>query len=251
MQSNPRAIVSLIRRISPSDFIQNPLTKEEFVKIASLCGSYWMHLGDESLPHAELSSGLCSNGYLNLMYVLQYPNISKILAHEILRNLPSSIDPTLIDWVVGSALTATGLAKDVANALNAKWAPLEKNSNGEQVWGRLTFASGETVLHIEDMITSGKSALSVRDAFVRAKTDPSVYIFPCIPSVAFRLAHGAISARKLLARIAYFHPLYTFEEFWTSTQADCPLCANGSRRLRPKERDNWTALTGDNPCIGQ
>ncbi|TSC62964.1 MAG: hypothetical protein G01um101448_69 [Parcubacteria group bacterium Gr01-1014_48] len=228
-------LLSLITKIPPLAFVNDPLSKEQFIEIAKACDAYWIHNGDLALPHAELASGLCSNGYLNLMNILQYPNLSQILAQEIVSNIRTISYFTTIDWVFGSAYTATGLAKDVANILDAQWVPLEKKAQGEQICTRANLVPEDIVLHVEDIITTGKSALSV-DTALRSVC-PDIFIIPYISAVIDRSATDILVAEELTLRDSAFYPLFTLREFWISSKETCPLCTAKSERMKPKA--NW------------
>ncbi|PIP27871.1 MAG: hypothetical protein COX29_04250 [Candidatus Moranbacteria bacterium CG23_combo_of_CG06-09_8_20_14_all_35_22] len=41
-------------------------SEEELLHIFSLCDAYWYHDGDPKKPHAELTGGWCSNGFLTV-----------------------------------------------------------------------------------------------------------------------------------------------------------------------------------------
>ncbi len=242
-----RKRLSIIKRLSPTAFVFDPMSKEDFIDIADTCGAYWMHSGDLAEPHAMLMTGLCSNGYLNMMKVLQYPNLSQILARQIINTLPTDIDLGRVDWILGSAYTATGLSKDIANLLGKQWVPLQKNSYGKQICGHAYFTQEETILHVEDVFTTGKSLLSVREAI--RQVQPIINILHPVPVIVFR--PSCSNSSETLAPIV-LHPLFQFNEFWVTQQNECTLCQQGSKPLKPKA--NWSLFSnaqGDNRCTGQ
>jgi orotate phosphoribosyltransferase len=217
------------------------MSKEDFVEIARACNGYWMHSDDPIEPHAELASGFCSNGYLNLMNILQYSNLSQIFARQIINKLPTNIDIIAnIDWVLGSAYTATGLSKDVANLLGARWTPLEKDMCGEQLCTRVVFSPIENILHVEDIVTTGKSLLSAHRAIRKAGSN--VHLISTVPVLVFRPAPEAILQQPMIEDNISFDALFEFNEFWVSPSTDCILCQQGSRPLKPKS--NWAQFSG-------
>ena len=232
---------SLVRKISTTAWNKTPMTKDEFVEIARTCDAYWIHGGDPLQPHAELTSGYCSNGYLNLMQILQHSNLSQILARELLNTSPRILDQAKIHWVIGSACSATGIAKDVANILNVAWAPLEKNTEGEQICRLAHFRDNETVLHVEDLFTTGKSALSAHKALLA--NNEHINIIPYLPVIAHRRSMENVLLGRLLDQI-HPCPLFYFNEIWSCPQDACTLCATGSKRLKPKIGNNWQLLHG-------
>ena len=230
--------IAVIKTLSPMSFHTTAMTKEQFVEIATVCEAYWIHNGDPKQPHAQLTSGLCSNGYLNLMKILQYSNLSQIFAHLLLQKLPESI-LNKVDWILGSAYTATGLAKDAANILGAKWAPLRKDAYHTQHFTHGAPADNETILHVEDIITTGKSLLSAHHA-IRAAAK-NAHIIPSVPVIAHRPSTEIIPLHQFLDCDIDFCPYFEFGEFWVLPQQKCTLCRAGSRPLQPKL--NWQLLT--------
>lgn len=229
---------SIIKEINPISFRRSRLSKTNFIETAKLCSAYWIHNGDLTKPHVELASGLCSNGFIRMALILQYQNLSYILAREILKNLPSVVELEKIDWVIGSAYSALGLSKDVAIILGAQWAPMQKDANERQVWVHPQIPKNETVLHIEDVVSTGKAAVEVRDALGSANIIPYV---PVLASRSIDKPQQEITAQILKHGIV-FCPLFHFKEFWAVPPAECPLCACDSVRLKPKVGNNWAQL---------
>jgi len=58
-------------------------TQEEWIGEYESLGALWIHDGDMSKPHAELTSGKHSNGFFNSSLVIQHPT----LMVEAIRNL--------------------------------------------------------------------------------------------------------------------------------------------------------------------
>jgi orotate phosphoribosyltransferase len=79
-------------------------------------GAIWMHTGESSRPHALLTSGLHSDGFVNCTFVTQYPGLVRRMVVEgdgLAPLLPSQ----KTDWVIGSAFGAITLAYAVAERL--------------------------------------------------------------------------------------------------------------------------------------
>lgn len=173
------------------------------------------------------------------MKILQHSNLSQILARQVINTLPKSIDLGSIDWVLGSAYTATGLSKDVANLLGVQWAPLRKDVNGEQLCTHAAFSKAEKILHVEDLVTTGKSLLSADNAL--RKTGPDAHIIPVVPVLAFRPAYEAMLWEAMTRLNIHVNVLFDFNEFWVCPPSDCVLCQQGSKPLKPKS--NWSLFS--------
>src|SRR5580693_6002340 len=61
------------------------LTEPGIKHILELCGALWIHSGDSNAPHAELTSGKCSDGFVDVLRALQYTNVSDLLAYCLFR----------------------------------------------------------------------------------------------------------------------------------------------------------------------
>ena len=74
--------VSDLAVLSPGSFGDRRLTQTEFEHIAALCGSAWKYSTDPKRAHAILTSGKHSEGFLDTLAMLTYPNICSIFACE-------------------------------------------------------------------------------------------------------------------------------------------------------------------------
>jgi len=212
-------------KMLPRDFVPNHLQKEEFVKIARLCGGYYMNDGSINIPHVALGS-YCSNGYLKMEPMLQYSNVTQVLAQEMIRNMPSTVRLDNINWVVGSE-EARELALDIASILGALYIPLD-------VLQEYSPSESDTVLHIEGMIDSGRKALAVREALKDARAR-GVNVIPYIPAVASRPTCDPSVSMQILDAKIFFVPRYCFYEFVSTPKEKCELCRGGSKRMKPEE----------------
>jgi len=200
---------------------------QEFVR----AGAIWLHDGFSQSPHALLTSGLHSDGYVNCTHVVQRPALVRgiLTAHDGLQpHLPSGDDKP--DWVVGSAMGAITFAFAAAEQLGAKAGYTEK-SKGEMKLSRFVLQDGVRVLVVEDVISTGGSTLKTIEALRRTG---SVRILPyviCLVNRSGKDHLGEFEIRSLLTP-----SIHSWEP------DECPLCQKGSQALRPKE--NWKELTG-------
>lgn len=219
--------------IDPKDYNTTVLTAEQILQWFDVCDAGWMHDSDSKKPHAELASGKCSNGYFNCSEVFCYPALCEVFAHQLVKKL----DAGKIDWVVSSSSAAITFGHEAAKALGAKFGYTEKDPNNpkKQIWKRFTMPEGSIVLQIEDLITTSQTFKEVRRTITERNSE----------SVCFMNVIGALIHRppKLPADygdvsvVALVH-----KEVWAVEPKDCPLCAKGSKLLRPKT--HWKELTG-------
>lgn len=90
--------------------------------------AFWMHDGNPKNPHAELTSGMCSNAFFDCMWVLCYPNICEIFARQLVSQLRSELTANgpAIDWVVSSSSAAITFGHELAKAFCAQFGFTEK-----------------------------------------------------------------------------------------------------------------------------
>lgn len=234
--------VDEVRGISIHDFADRDLDPDELAHILRLCGAYWQYQypADPSRAHAELTSGMCSDGFVNVLGALIYPNVRHIIAVHLVRKL-RRIYPGLVHWVVGSDHAGAAIALAVADLLGAKCDFTEKGLNKAQIWQRHPIGDGEVVLQVEDLITTSSTFDAVR-AGIQAGTPHPVTFAPVslvvVNRSSFRGIDGAPLEELLRCNIETwagpFQPI--------GKNGPCPLCAVGSPRVRPKQ--NWAQLTG-------
>jgi orotate phosphoribosyltransferase len=200
---------------------------QEFVR----AGAIWLHDGFGKSPHALLTSGLHSDGYVNCTQIMQRPALVRgiLTAHDGLRpHLPSGAEKP--DWVVGSAMGAITFAFAAAEQLGAQAGFTEKD-NGTMKLARFVLQEDASVLVVEDVISTGGSTLKTIDAL---RGSGPVRLLPyviCLVNRSGKEQLGDFQIRSLLTPA-----IHSWEP------DECPLCRKGSKALRPKE--NWKDLTG-------
>ena len=224
--------------IDPGDHRIRDLSPEEILKWFDACDAGWMHDGDPKKPHAELASGKCSNGYFNCSKVLCYPNLCEILAYQLVRKFLGDRKAVWkFDWVVSSSYAAITFGHEVAKVLGAKFGFTEKDPNNPkgQIWKRFAIPKDSKVLQVEELITTSGTFVEVHRA-VRDGNAESVDFSSSVLTLIHRppkLSAADYGNRRVKALV--------HEEIWAVEPEDCPLCAKGSKPLRPK--DNWAELT--------
>jgi orotate phosphoribosyltransferase len=205
----------------------------------TLCGAAWMHDGNPENPHAELTSGMCSNGFFDCLRVLKHVNFSEILANQLAKRIRLLIGDVQVDWVIGSPMAGITFAHDVARKIGAHFSAfVEKDpeNSGRMLWKRMEIPAGAKVLQIEELITTAKTLNAVQ----RAVNDGNKELVKWIPVI------GALVHRPPKLPVNFYGerrvvPLLE-EEVWAVPPEECPLCKAGSARYRPKT--HWTELTG-------
>lgn len=217
---------------------KSDMTEAEFRHLFAICGGLWIHNGDYKMPHAELTSGNCSDGFVDALKALSYTNICDIIALLSVRKLRQEWPCLKVDWVVSSDHAGAAFGHSVSRLLNARFDFTEKGPPGseKQEWKRFTIQPGEVVLQVEELVTTTKTLTKVREGIQEGNKQPVTYapvVFTLIHrSDVYKFGEGPIAFYKHLD-INIWHP------------NECPLCKNGSKRLRPKApQENWLRLTG-------
>jgi len=193
-------------------------------------GAIWIHDGKPSRPHAVLTSGLHSDGFVNCTFITQQPALlQKILSDK--EGLAAKLPTEKIDWVIGSALGAVTFAYAVALQLNARAGFTEKDGEAMKL-SRFEVSPGQKVLVVEDTISTGGSTLKTIDGLHKAGV-ADAQILPFILCLVNRSGSNKLGSRELRALIT--------TDIHTWQPEACPLCKTGSQAVRPKS--HWHELT--------
>lgn len=223
--------------LDPRDFYCTDLTQEEILKWFELCNAVWIHNGNPLFPHAELSAGLCSNGFFESQGVLENPNLSEILAHQLIMKL-QKIGIKKPDWVVSSSYAAMTFGYEVARQIGATFGFTEKDcsdSKGKRMlWRRRTIPEYSTVLQIEELGTTSNTFREVRRAVTEGNSK-TVCFLPTVGMLIHRppqlpVDYGECNVVSLIEK-----------GIWAVDPTKCSLCEAGSKRYRPKT--HWVELT--------
>lgn len=225
---------------NPADYYKTPIATDVLLSWFDKCDAVWLHGGDPEKPHAELTSGMCSNGYFDCPRVLRHPTLNEVLARQLVQRLAENeIKAEDVDWVIGSPYAAITLSYEVAKALGAVHAFAEKDPSDpkgkKMVWRRMVIPPGARVLQIEELITTSGTFKEVRRAIEQGNSEP-VEFLPVVGVLVHRppklpADYGDVQIIPLIEK-----------EVWAVDPKDCPLCKAGSRRVRPKS--HWAELTG-------
>ena len=197
-------------------------------------GAIWIHDGAPSRPHALLTSGLHSDGFVNCSLVTQNAGLLEKIVTSVDGLAPRLQDKP--DWVVGSALGAVTFAYAVALKVGAKAGFTEKDGDAMKL-ARFEIQPHEKVLVVEDTISTGGSTLKTIEGILKTGVKQE-NLLPYIICLVNRSGSAALGGRELRALLTLDIHNWTAEE--------CPLCKKGSAVVRPKS--NWAALTGPLPA---
>ena len=193
-------------------------------------GAIWIHGGDAARPHAVLTSGLHSDGFVNCTFVTQQPELlRRLLAAK--DGLAPKLPAERVDWVVGSALGAVTFAFAVAERLGARAAFTEKDNDGMKL-ARFEITPRQKVLVVEDAVSTGGSTLKTIEGLNKSGV-PDSNILPQIVCLVNRSGSGTLAGRELRALLTL--NIHTWQP------NECPLCRGGSQAVRPKS--HWKELT--------
>jgi orotate phosphoribosyltransferase len=114
--------------------------------------------------HFILSSGLHSTQYLQCALVLQHPTEAEAFA----RSIAARFDGELIETVAAPAIGGIVIGYEVACALGARSIWTEREAGQMTLRRGFTVRAGESVLVVEDVITTGGSTRETIDALREA-----------------------------------------------------------------------------------
>jgi orotate phosphoribosyltransferase len=204
------------------------------------CNAYWEHSGNPKDPHAELTSGYCSNGFFDCLRVLKNVQFSGYLASLLAFKIQNAIGSQRIDWVIGSPMAGITFAHDVARALgasNSMFVEKDPDNPDKMLLKRMAIPKGQTVLQIEELTTTSKTLNAVREAVDQGNPNPVTWL-PWVGILVHRppkLPINHYGDRQVIALIE--------KEIWAKPQKECPLC-NGGSSIRYRPKTHWEKLTG-------
>ena len=172
--------------------------------------------------HFRLTSGLHSSGYLQCALVLQHPREAEALGEAIARQV------TMLDAeaVLSPALGGIVIGHEVARALGVRALFAERQEGALMLRRGFSFAPGERVLVVEDVVTTGGSTRETADVARRAGA--TVVGAASIIDRSGGLAGGQSLDVPYTALATLSVPTYEPQS--------CPLCAAGQPVVKPGSR---------------
>jgi orotate phosphoribosyltransferase len=195
-------------------------------------GVLWrMNYENKTGAHALLTSGKHSDSYCNCAKIVTDPAFGTEVATALIDLVSPDIGNEKPDFVVGPAYGAITFAYDVARQLGVKFAFTEIDYTEEgkmQTLKRFDIPSGARVLIIEDMMSTGGSALKT----INTLEEKGIKVLPVVGFIGNWSGESTLGGRK--ARALFEANMNIWEA------ADCPLCKAGSEAVRPKS--DWEKL---------
>jgi orotate phosphoribosyltransferase len=173
--------------------------------------------------HFLLSSGLHSPRYLQCARVLMDPRLATELGRALADRLRDELGGAQPGAVVAPALGGVLVAHEVARAFGCRGLFTERQDGVMSLRRGFVLGAGEPVVVVEDAITTGRSTREVLDAM---KTHG-----------ARVLAVGSLVDRSV-GEVDFGVPRCSLVRLEVPTYpADsCPMCAEGSRPVKPGSR---------------
>lgn len=174
--------------------------------------------------HFRLTSGLHSSGYLQCALVLQHPEAAESCGAAIAQ----SVRAHGIQTVVSPALGGIVIGQEVGRALGVRAIFAERQDGALTLRRGFSLSPGETVLVVEDVVTTGGSTRETI-AVARAAGATVVGAAAIIDRSSPADAAGGSSLD------VPFHALATIS-LPTYEASVCPLCAAGMPVVKPGSR---------------
>ena len=210
--------------------------RENYIEVFNLCNAFWTYNGRG--PHALLTSGKHSDGYIDCSKVLKFTNLRDILAQRMVEEVLFPIIGGFIevDYIISSSMAAIPFGDGVATYLGASFIYTEK-VGGVQRLKRFDISSRAKILQVEELITTMKTTRQVTNAIIEKNKSVEFVKDENGKVVVLTLVHRP---EKLPVESDYrVLPLVELEiHNWTPEE--CPLCKAGSKALKPKE--NWVVF---------
>ena len=184
--------------------------------------------------HFILSSGNHSNRYLQSAKVLEDPKRAEVLAKELAGMIQKS--GIAIDTVCAPALGGVLAGYELARALGVRSIFVERKEGKMALRRGFEVAKGEKVLICEDIITTGGSAMEA--AVIIEELGADVVAFAALANRGFCRREGSDTVARSECKLPGSVPFFALEDFRFEmyTPKACPLCAAGSKAVKPGSR---------------
>ncbi len=173
--------------------------------------------------HFLLSSGLHSPRYLQCARVLMEPPLATRLGAELALRLRPRLSGLLPGAVVAPALGGVLVAHEVARAFSCRGLFTERQEGVMTLRRGFALGPGESVVVVEDVITTGGSTREVIDA-VQAHGARVVAVGSLVDRSAGKVELGVPRESLLALEVESF------------AAESCPLCAAGGKPEKPGSR---------------
>ena len=169
--------------------------------------------------HFQLTSGLHSPRYLQCALVLQHPQHAEWVG----RQLAARFAGEQVGAVVAPAIGGIIVAHETARAIGCRALFTEREAGAMTLRRGFNIDSGERVLVVEDVVTTGGSTRETIDAVRRAGGEV-LGAGSIVDRSGGSVEVGARRAALLTLEVPAYDP------------TDCPLCRQGSVAVKPGSR---------------
>ena len=226
--------------LKPED-ISRFLTPEEILHIAEIFGAWWAYDYEAARQgrvgmHAQLKSGLCSDGFFVSKILLASESIRLIFSNQMAKLLKPVFEKLgKTDWIVGVPDGATVLGENIGIFFGINVAKMKKVDG--KIFLITSVGFGETITVVEDFCTRG-TGFSEAVRAIKTK-QPMAIVSPYDPVI---LNRGDLTNFDVGHETFRILPIVNWRvKDWEPS--GCPLCEMGSIPIKPKETDeNWLKL---------
>ncbi len=121
--------------------------------------------------HFQYASGRHGDTYIEKFRLLEKPHVTETLCRQLAEHFRPFGPELVVGPTTGGILLAHETAKQLGESINAYFA--ERSEGGGRYLGRgFTIAEGQTVLVVDDVLTTGGSVRDTLDAVVNAGGRP-------------------------------------------------------------------------------
>lgn len=226
--------------LEPRDVLRALLT-DDVVHIAKTLGAFWQYDYEAAKAgrvglHAELKSGLHSDGFFVSKILLAPENVRSIMSMQIARCIVKKLGKNRPDYISGIPDEATSLGIDVAKNLDVKVAEMRKIDG--RIFLTMDLCGGDILL-VEDFFTRGTGFTEVVTQIRDSQPDTKVWPYNVV------ILNRGETKKINVPKVGSFQVLSVVEkriEDW-DPKKKCPLCEIGSKPIKPKASDeNWSLL---------
>ena len=172
--------------------------------------------------HFQLTSGLHSPQYFQCARVLQYPKYLHLFAGEIAKHFEYSE----VEVVISPALGGIVVGTEVGRMLGTRTIFAERKNQAMEIRRGFELRTGERVLVVEDVVTTGGSVFEVVDLVKKAGA-----VLAGVGYIVDR-SNGKLKFESKQYSVLQLDVVaYKPEE--------CPLCKQGSIVVKPGSRGNY------------
>ena len=173
--------------------------------------------------HFILSSGLHSNQYIQCDKLLSHHKKAEIICSSLAKKIKNNFNK--IDIILSPALGGVVVGYEIGRQLNKETIFSERINNKLELRRGFTIASNTNVLIVEDVITTGKSALECYELIKKCNANLTGYA--CIID---RSDKNLLIKDKIVSQIKFKIETYKENELPAELKRISPI-KPGSRRL--------------------